>query len=196
MANPILPVPNYLADPGLLYYAPIGTALPLNTVAGGVFTDSWATAGPWVTLGMTESGSDLTLSLTASPIMAAERLEPIAYRSTDRTTQVAFALKGYTAGNLAKTLNGAVTTVTGAGLTTLTQIDPPHLGSEIRCMIGWESQDNTVRWVAFQVLNSGSIKMGFVKVPATTTLPWSGNGEISPTYNQATRMWTAGAGRA
>ncbi len=196
MANPTLAVPNYLADPGVLYYAPIGTALPANTVAGGVFTDSWATNGPWVTLGMTETGSDLTLQLTASPIMAAERLEPLAYRSTNRTTTVGFALKGYTAGNLQKTLNGAVTTVTGAAATTLTQIDPPQLGSETRCMLGWESQDNTVRWVAFQVLNSGSIKMGFVKVPATTTLPWTGNGEISPTYGQATRMWTAGLGRA
>ncbi len=196
MANPTLPVPNYLADPGVLYYAPIGTALPLNTVAGSVFTDVWATAGPWVALGMTESGSDMTLALTASPIVAAERLEPLAYRSTDRQTHVSFMLKGFTASNLAKTLNGATTTVTGTGATTLTQIDPPTLGMEIRCMLGWESQDNTVRWVAFQILNSGSIKMGFVKVPATTTLPWTGNGEVSPTYNQASRLWTAGSGRA
>ncbi len=196
MANPVLPVPNYLADPGVLYWAPIGTALPANTAAGGAYIDLWATAGPWVALGMTETGSDLTLQLTASPIMAAERLEPLAYRSTDRTTQVMFALKGFTATNLARTLNGAVTTVTGTGATTSTQVDPPQLGNETRSMIGWESADSTVRWVAFQVLNSGSVKMGFVKVPATTTLPWSGNGEISPTYNQASRMWFASAGRA
>lgn len=196
MANPTLTTPNYLADPGVLYYAPVGTSLPANTVSGGVFTDLWATAGPWVQLGMTDAGSDLTSQINSQAIMAAERLDPLAYRTTDRTTQVTFSLKGYTATNLARTLNGATTTVTGSGGTTLTKVSPPALGSETRCMIGWESTDNTARWIAYQVLNSGSIKMSFVKVPATTLLPWTGNCEVSTTYNQPWEEWFAGTGRA
>jgi hypothetical protein len=196
MANPTLTTPNYLADPGVLYYAPPGTSLPANTVSGGVFTDLWAAAGPWVQLGMTDTGSDLTQQINSQPIMAAERLDPLAYRTTDRTTQVSFSLKGYTATNLARTLNGATTVVTGSGGTTLTKVSAPALGSETRAMIGWESTDNTVRWIAYQVLNSGSIKMQFVKVPTTTLLPWTGNCEVSSTYNQPTDYWFAGTGRA
>lgn len=196
MANPTLTTPNYLADPGVLYYAPVGTALPANTVAGGVFTDLWATAGAWVQLGMTDTGSDITMQINSQAIMAAERLDPLGYRTTDRTTQVTFSLKGYTATNLARSLNGASTTVTGSAGTTLTKVSPPALGSEVRCMIGWESTDNTARWIAYQVLNSGSIKMQFVKVPTTTLIPWTGNCEVNSTFNQPADFWFAGTGRA
>jgi hypothetical protein len=43
---PTMPIPNLLTDPGFLFSAPLGTALPTHTVAGSKFTDAWAAA--WV----------------------------------------------------------------------------------------------------------------------------------------------------
>lgn len=196
MANANLAVPNYLVDPGVLYYAPVGTPLPANTVSGGVFSDTWAAAGAWVQLGMTETGSDIDVNDTANPIRAAERREPLGYQITDRTTTIMFQLKGYTASNLARAYNGAITTVTGTGATTLTKVSQPAPGAETRFMLGWESNDNTVRWVAYQLLNSGSKKMTFAKAPATAVIPFTAMGELSATYGQASDFWFAGTGRA
>lgn len=185
--------PNLLNDPGVLFRAPIGSTLPTNTVAGSVFTDTWPIA--WVQLGMTDTGSEWDTTTNVSPVNAAETLDPIAYRTTDRSGQVMFMLKSFTATNLAQALNGAVTTVTGAAATTLTQIDPVTLGQEVRSMIGWESQDSTVRMVAFQVINSGTLKFAMAKAPSTAQIPWTAMME-KPSATQPYRIWTAGVGRA
>jgi hypothetical protein len=196
MANATLATPNYLVDPGVLYFAVVGTPLPANTVGGSVFTDTWASAGAWVQLGMTETGSDIDINDTASPIAAAERREPLGYQITTRTTTITFSLKGYTASNLARAYNGATTAVTGTGATTLTKVSLPTPGAETRFMLGWESTDSTVRWVAYQCLNTGSKKMSFAKAPATALIPFTAMGELSSTYGQASDFWFAGANRA
>ncbi len=181
MANQSLPTASLLTDPGVLYWAPLGTALPASAatppvlggnVAGGVFTDVWPAA--WIPLGRTDAGSDWGVTTTVSPIMSAEDLDPLAYRTTDRTGQIDFLLKSVTASNMAKAYNGATLTVTGAGPTQLTQLSPIVPGQEIRAMLGWESLDNTYRRIAFQVFNSGDIKLGFKKAPASTAIPWAG----------------------
>lgn len=194
MANAAaFPFPALLTDPGWLYWAPIGTSLPVGTVTGGVFTDTWPV--PWIPLGMTESGTDIDVTMTTSPIVAAEQIEPLAYRTTDRTGAMAFALKSVSAANLARCLNGASTTVTGTLATTMTQIDPPAVGTETRCMLGMESQDSTFRFVAFQVFNSGDMKLAFNKAPANTSIPFTAMFE-KPSASQAWRAWTAGSARA
>lgn len=193
MANSPYPYPALLTDPGYLYFAPLGTALPTPTVVGSVFTDTWPIA--WIPLGMTESGTDIDVTMTTSPIVAAEQIEPLAYRTTDRSGSMTFSLKSVTATNLARCLNGAALTVTGTTTTTLTQIDPPAVGTEVRCMIGFESLDSTFRFIAFQCFNSGDIKMSFNKAPANTAIPWNPMFE-KPANSQAWRAWTAGADRA
>ena len=193
MANPALTLPTLLTDPGYLYWAPLGTALPTPVSTASVFSDTWPVA--WIPLGMTVSGTDFDPNTTASAIEAAELIDPIAYRTTARTGTLTFALLSLTATNLARAFNGASTTVTGTGATTITKLDPPVVGNEVRAMIGFESLDSTFRFVAYQVFNSGSIKMSFNKAPATTSIPWTGMLE-KPASTQPWSMWTAGAARA
>lgn len=179
MANSTLPVTRLLQETGFLYWAPLGSTVPTNTVIASVYTDSWPAA--WVPLGATESGSDFTYTSTVQPVYVAELYDPITYRTTDRTASLAFALASVTSANLIKTFNGAVNTVTGATTTQTTHITPVAVGNEVRCMLGWESFDSTTRLVGYQVMNGGSMKLSFNKAPAKTTLPWMGNFEIPQT---------------
>ena len=175
MANQPLPVTKLLQEPGFLYWAPLATALPANTGSASGFSDIWPAA--WIPLGATESGSDFTYTPTVQPVMVAELYDPIAYRTTDRTSSLGFMLASVTAANLTKMLNGAVNVVTGVAPLAVTTISPPVVGSEVRCQLGWESYDSSMRLVGFQVLNGGAMKMAFNKAPAKTTLPWMGNFE-------------------
>lgn len=188
-----LATPALLTDPGFLFWAPVASTVPTNTVVGSVFTDSWPVA--WIPLGMTESGTEIDLSVTTSPINAAESFDPIGYRTTGREGTVTFMLKSFTATNLARASNGAALTVTGSTTTTLTQIDPPVPGTETRCMIGYESLDGTFRFVAYQVFNDGGTKLSMDRAPANTNIPWSAKLE-KPAAGNPWRAWTAGAARA
>jgi hypothetical protein len=193
MANPTAVLPALLTDPGYLYWAPLGSTLPTGVSTASVFSDTWPVA--WIPMGMTLSGTDFDNNTTASPILAAELIDPIAYRTTARTGTLTFALLDIVAKKLAWAYNGATTAVTGAGATTITKLDPPAIGTEVRAMIGFESLDSTFRFIAYQVFNSGSIKLSFNKAPATTSIPWTGMLE-KPASTQPWSMWTAGAVRA
>ena len=193
MANSAIALPTLLTDPGFLYWAPLGSALPTGVSTASAFSDTWPVA--WIPLGMTTKGTDIDINVTASAILAAESIDPLTYRTTDRTGTLTFELMSLTATNLARAFNGASTAVTGSGATTITKIDPPAPGSEVRAMIGFESLDSTFRFVAYQVFNSGSIKMSFAKAPATTGIPWTGMLE-KPASTQPWSAWTAGAARA
>jgi hypothetical protein len=193
MANAAIALPTLLTDPGFLYWAPLGSALPTGVSTASAFSDTWPVA--WIPLGMTESGTDIDINLTATPIYGAESIDPLTYRTTVREGTLTFMLLSLTATNIARAFNGATTAVTGSGATTITKIDPPAPGAEIRAMIGFESLDSTFRFVAYQVFNSGSIKMSFNKAPAKTSVPWTGKLE-KPASTQPWSAWTAGAARA
>jgi hypothetical protein len=193
MANATIATPTVLVEPGVLYWAPIGSAEPTAVSTASAFSDSWPVA--WIPLGMTDAGSDFDVTLTTAPIVSAESIDPIAYRTTDRAAVVKFMLMNYTATNLARAFNGAATTVTGSGATTITKLDPPVPGTETRCMLGWESLDSTVRFVARQVINSGTITMAFHKSPSHTAIAWNGQLE-KPITVQPWSFWTAGVARA
>jgi len=171
MPTPTLPAQALLTDPGWLFWAPLGSTLPTNTVVGSVFTDAWPVA--WIPLGLTESGTDIDLSTTASPILAAEYVEPIAYRTTAREGTLTFMLKAFTAANLSKALNGSTQVVTGTTTTTMTTIAPLPIGSEVRAMFGYESLDGTFRWWGNQCFNDAGAKLSFNKAPANTNIPFS-----------------------
>jgi hypothetical protein len=188
MANSALPATNLLFETGFLYWAPLGSTTPTNTVASSAYTDTWPVA--WVPMGATDSGTDFTYTSTVQPVMVAELYDPVTYRTTDRTGSLAFALANVTAANLIKAFNGAVNTVTGSGATQSTQINPVAVGNETRCMLGWESKDSTMRIVAYQAMNSGALKMSFNKAPARATIPWVANLEIPSGTGQPWTMWT------
>ena len=193
MANSAIALPALLTDPGFLYWAPLGSTLPTGVSTASAFSDTWPVA--WIPLGMTVSGTDFDPNTTVSPILAAEQIDAIAYRSTARTTTLSFQLLGITAANLAKAFNGATTAVTGAGATLITKIDPPAIGTEVRAMIGFESLNSTFRFIAYQVFNQGSVKLSFNKAPAKASIPWTGKLE-KPASTQPWSAWTAGVARA
>jgi hypothetical protein len=159
----VVAAPNLLTDPGVAYYAVLGTTLPANTVTGSVFTDAWAAA--WKPIGMTADGTEVHPSVTVAPIMAAEQIDPIAYRTTDRATTVQLTLLNFSATMLAYALNGATTVVTGTTTTTMTTVTPVQPGLETRFMFGWESVDHTVRFIAYQAINSGDLAINLKKAP-------------------------------
>lgn len=187
-------VPNLLTDPGSLYYAILGSTLPANTAVGGVYTDTWPVA--WLSPGMTADGTEFHPSVTVAPIPAAEQIDPIAYRTTDRSTTLQFTLLSATATNLALALNGATKTVTGTAGTTSTQVSPVGPGQETRYMWGWESINKDVLLIGYQGINSGDLALALKKAPSTGSFAFTVNLEVPASTGRPFDFWFAGTGRA
>lgn len=188
-------VPNILTDPGYLLIAPLGSTLPTNTVTASAFSDSWDAA--WLSLGATADGSTFSYSSTVEPVTVAEFFDPIAYKTTGRAGSIAFNLANWGLSNFRRAVNGGVAALaatSGSGTTALYDLEPTAVGSEVRCMIGWESLDHTVRLVCRQTLCSGEVSSAFQKAPAIATIPCTFNLEI-PASAQPWKLSTAGSAR-
>lgn len=186
--------PNILTDAGYLFWAPLGTAEPTNTVAGSVFTDTWPVG--WLSLGATEDGSTFSYTTTVEPISVAEFFDPIQYATTGREGSFAFNLADYTLTNVKRAFNGGtLTVVSGTGATTLNKFEPPTPGTEVRAMIGWESLDGTLRLICRQTINSGQISSAFQKPPTVAVIPCTFNLE-KPSSAQPFVFYSAGTTRA
>jgi len=191
---PTIATPTILKDPGYLFRAPIGTALPTNTVAGSVFTDSWAAA--WVPVGATEEGSTFSYEMTSEPIRVAELFDPVAYAVTEATGSFAFSMADYTLEKLKYAMNGGtMTLVSGTGATALTSLEPPDPADVTRCMIGWESLDATTRIVARQCLNASAIEQAFRRAPDKALIPVQFNLE-RPASDKSFIVYSAGTARS
>lgn len=192
---PSTAVPLVLTDPGYLFIAPLASTVPTNTVSGSVFTDSWAAA--WISLGATEEGSTFSYSTSVEPIMVAEYFDPISYRTTERSGSIAFNLADWTLSNYRRAINGgtaALTATSGTGATTLGTLEPPTPGAEVRCMIGWESLDATVRLICHQTIQGGEISSAFQRAPAKALIPCTFQMEV-PTGGKPWTLYSAGADR-
>lgn len=186
--------PTVLQDPGFLFWAPLASAEPTNTVVGSVFTDAWPVA--WINLGATEEGGAFQYESTVEATRVAELFDPIRFTTTDRSGQLAFALADITLANLKRVLNGGtLTVVSGSGTTKLSKYVPPVPGAEVRAMVGWESLDATMRLVGYQCFQGGTLEMPFRKAPAKTTLPATFHFEV-PSSGDPFAFWSAGAARA
>lgn len=193
MVLPALTVPKAATDPGVLFWAPIGTAEPTHTVTGSVFSDTWPAA--WLTLGMTEEGHNFNFQTSTETIEFAELLDPAKYVETGRSGSIAFALGLLSATNMKRALNGGTLTTTGTGATTMSTYTPPKLGESIRAMVGWESQDSTERLICYQVFNTGQVSIARRKGAAKATLPIEFGLEV-PSTGIPFKYVTAGADRA
>lgn len=190
---PTTATPNVLTDPGYLFWAPLATAEPTNTVVGSKFTDSWPVA--WINLGATEDGTEFNYETSVEPVTVAEFFDPIKYATTERSGNISFTLVDWTLANLKRVLNGGtLTVVSGATTTQLNSFTPPAPGAEVRCMIGWESLDGTVRIIMYQTLNSGSVASAFKKAPEKAGFACQFNFEV-PSAGQPFKIYTAGAAR-
>lgn len=191
---PTTATPNVLTDPGYLFWAPLLTALPANTVVGSKFTDAWP--GAWLSFGATEDGSEFSYETKVEAITVAEFFDPIKYSTTERSGSFAFNLADYTLANYKRAMNGGtLTVVSGTGTTQLNRYIPPAPGAEIRAMIGWESLDSTVRIIVHQTLQGGAVKSAFKKAPAFATIPCEFMFEV-PTSGNPFEKFTAGTARA
>jgi hypothetical protein len=142
-------VPGALAlGPGQLFIAPLGTTEPSD------LTTAWsAVAAAWAMLGYTSEASEFKYTPSTEDVEVAEELDPISTQTTGRVSTISFALAQMTATNLKRAMNGGTIT-TGAGIVTF---EPPDLGTEVRTMIGFESEDSQERWVFRQCYQQGDI---------------------------------------
>jgi hypothetical protein len=174
---------------GYLYYANLGSGLPTNTVVGSVFTDTWP--GPYALLGVTKEGHEFDYELSVDQIEAAEYLDPLQYVTTGRTSGMKFELQQIHATNMKRVLNGGTIATSGAGTTLLSTYTPPVPGAENRCMIGWESTDNTERLVMEQAFQIGALAVNRKKGADNATLPVEFRGEVAAS-GQPFQYFTAG----
>lgn len=185
--------PVILTDPGYLFWAPLATTEPTHAVAGSTFAaDPWPVA--WIPLGATEDGSEFSYEINVEAITVAEFFDPIRYSTTERSGSFTFNLASWTLNNLKRAMNGGTITTTGTGVTTMSSYVPPAPGAEIRCMIGWESLDNTTRLICYQTINSTTVTSAFKKAPNIAVLPTQFNFEV-PTSGIPFKFYSAGTSR-
>lgn len=162
MATATVDSAKIIAGPGILYWAPLGTADPDSTVAAGKLpTAAWAAA--WVALGSTDNGHQFSDPVTTEDITVAESMHPVKVVTTGRQATWTVGLAEVNLANLQVAMNGGTPTETGTGDTSLAILSPPDIGDEVRARIGWQSEDDTVRLLGEQVLQVGSFDLQFRK---------------------------------
>src|SRR5690349_20703534 len=185
---PTTATPTLLTAPGYLFYAPLLTSIPTNTVASSKFTDVWS--GSWIPVGATEDGSEFTYSINVEAMTVAEFFDPIKYATTERSGSFSWSMADWTPTKLKMAMNGGtLTIVSGTGETQLNKYVPPAPGAEVRQMLGWESLDATVRLIIYQALQGGDVSMSFQKAPDYATIPVEFNFEV-PSGGQPFEFYT------
>lgn len=191
---PTQPAPSILTDPGYLFWAPLGTAVPTMTVAGSKFTDTWPTG--WVVIGPTLDGHEFSYQLNLQDVYVAEFFDPVLWAPTTRKGSIAMSLASVTLTNISRAFNtGAPTIVSGTGATQLNKLSPPTPTTIVRAMLGWESLDSTARIVMYQTINGGEVKIELKRAPTLAGIPCMFNFEL-PASTPMFDTWTAGASRA
>lgn len=156
MTAVVIPKDALAFGAGALYFATFGNGLPDLTVAGSIFTGAWTGYTP---LGITKKGHEKKIDINTEDVEAAEYFDPVAIVTTSRAISVAFDLMRINATNWRRMLNGGTLTTTGSGATLLSTYKLPAPGTEVNCVLGWESDDHTERWVAQQCFQMGSLSV-------------------------------------
>lgn len=153
--------PRYLLrGPGILYTAPVGSALPDQSVSGGLFSAApWG--GSWVPVGSTEAGSQWSETVSTTPFEYAESLTSPWHMVTDREASWQVALAEWNRSNLLSALGARGASISGSGGSRLTTVAPPEAGESVGCMVGWQSQDDSVRFIARECVPAGDLSVGF-----------------------------------
>lgn len=160
MATPVIDPNKVMNEPGRLYYAPLGTSIPTMTVTASKFSSAdWA--APWVSFGPTDNGTEFSDKIDTGDMMVEESPYPVKTVILKKEAIVTFSLAEFTATQMQRVQNGGVLTVTGATTTTLSTYTPPTVGTEVRAMVGWQSQQDDVRFIGYQCLQIGQIKPRF-----------------------------------
>lgn len=187
-------VPNILQGTGSLYWAPLGSDLPTATAAAGVFTDTWPVA--WLGLGATREGSKFGYQTSMEAIQVAEFMDPIAFATTGRSGSMEFDLANFSLTNIKRALNGGGIVTTGSGDASINTYTPPAPGEEVRSMLGWESDDGTVRILAPRCIAETNIEASFGRAPAFASIPVKFNFEIAVGTGAPFQLISVGTARA
>lgn len=143
---------NLSLGPGYLYIAGLGATEPTD------LTTAWtALTVPWTALGYTDGGNTFKYSIATAAVDVAEELDPISNQTTGRTATVTFALSEITATNLMRASNASTSSLSTTG--PVTTFEPPDLGTEVRRMLGFQSEDGTERWVFRQCFQTGDLSI-------------------------------------
>lgn len=192
---PVVATPSPLVGPGFLWIAPLATAEPTPAVTAGKFSDAIPAA--FLPLGATTEGTTFAYSTEVEPIEVAEFFDPISYYTTSRNGSIAFALANYTLTNLRRALNGGIAalTTTGVAGSEIATFEPPTPGTEVRSMLLWQSDDDTVRLLVRKAISSGEVSMTMNKAPNYASIPFMFNMEIPTSTSVPFKMWSAGLTR-
>lgn len=177
--------------PGKLYTAPAGTADPTVTAAANLI--AWTPAAPWVLIGYTSAGSQISFQIAADPVEVAEVLDPLYHKTTGRSGSVDFEMAEETVRNLTIAWNGGTVTNTGSGATGLWTYEPPLPGNETRNMIIWVSDDTQELWLIRQVFQTGNVTVARHKGADKATLPVSMAIEAPATGLRPFKVWMVDA---
>lgn len=175
--------------PGQIFVATPGTAVPTFAATASKFSNAWA---GWRQIGYTDEGMTFAVGRTVEDITVAEELEPIRKVTTGRTARVSFAASGVNENNIKIAMNGGTweDVGVGSGATLVRKYSPPELGEEVRCMLGFLSEDLDEAYVWYQVFQTaeatvtrgrGTAKASLtglqfdveVPDPAVSTVPWN-----------------------
>lgn len=191
----VVPQPQILTDPGILWIAALGTATPTPTSSAGQFTDALPPA--WLLLGPTEEGSSFSDKVDTDTITVAEFLSAIRNVVTGRNSSLAFALASWTLSNYRRALNGGVAAIapTGTVGAEVTSFEPPVEGTETRCMLMWESTDRSLRLMGRQAFQVGEVKTDLKPAPDKGLIPCEYAFEQPTTGLRPWQMWAAGTAR-
>jgi hypothetical protein len=182
---------KFKTGPGLIRYAPLGTALPTFTAAASKVTASWTS---WVAVGSTDEGLTYSESTDTDNVTAAESAYPVKIVTTGKAGTAAFAMNEIDDLNWKLACNGGTITTTGASVTKLNKFIPPLVGAEVRVMLAFESadQDEVIIWP--QVFNSGGFETARSTLAAKHMLPVSFGVELPDPAVMTTpyTRWTSG----
>jgi len=154
--------------PGIIRYAPLGTAIPTFTAAANKVVGTWTS---WIAVGSTDEGLTYSESTDTEDIRVAESLYPVRTVTTGKSGSVAFAMAEISDLNWKLAANGGTITVSGTGVTKISKYVPPLAGNEIRVMLGFQSMDDDEVIIWPQVINTGGFETARSTFSAKHVLP-------------------------
>lgn len=161
--------------PGLIRYAPLGTAIPTFTAAASKVVGTWTS---WVAVGSTDEGLTYSESTDTEDVTAAESPYPVRTITTSKAGTVAFSMNEIDDLNWKLANNGGTITTSGTGVTKINQFVPPLIGAEVRVMLGFQSADDDEVIIWPQVFNTGGFETARSTLAAKHLLPVSFSVEL------------------
>jgi hypothetical protein len=191
----VVPQPQTLTDPGILWISSLGTAEPTPVATAGKFSDALPAA--WLLFGPTDEGSSFSDSVDTDTITVAEFLSAIKNVVTGRSSKLSFALASWTLSNYRRAINGGVAAIAPTGTigAEVTSLEPPVEGTETRAQVMWESTDSTLRLLGRQSFQTGEVSSDFKPAPDKALIPCEYAFEQPSTGLRPWKMWAAGTQR-